>query len=92
VNVARNRYGCGTSLIAMSDVSIIIPTHNRARLIGETLDCMLRQTRAPEEIIVVDDGSTDDTCGADLASFSHVVIRPALLLMGSIRPLKPSAS
>lgn len=42
-------------------VSIIIPTFNRAHLIGETLDSVIAQTYKNWECIVVDDGSTDDT-------------------------------
>ncbi|WP_179315800.1 glycosyltransferase family 2 protein [Winogradskyella undariae] len=42
-------------------VSIIIPTFNRAHLIGETLDSVLGQTYQNWECIVVDDGSTDAT-------------------------------
>lgn len=42
-------------------VSIIIPTYNRADLIGETLDSILAQTHKNWEAIVVDDGSSDTT-------------------------------
>src|SRR5690554_403458 len=42
-------------------VSIIIPTFNRAHLIGETLDSVLAQTYKNWECIVVDDGSADGT-------------------------------
>lgn len=42
-------------------VSIIIPTYNRAHLIGETLDSIMSQTHTHWECLVVDDGSTDYT-------------------------------
>lgn len=42
-------------------VSIIIPTYNRAHLIGETLDSIIAQTYTNWECIIVDDGSTDNT-------------------------------
>jgi glycosyltransferase involved in cell wall biosynthesis len=42
-------------------VSIIMPTHNRAHLIGESLASAFAQSLPPFEIIVVDDGSTDET-------------------------------
>ena len=45
----------------MPTLSVIIPNYNRADLIGETLDNVLAQTRAPDEVIVVDDGSTDNS-------------------------------
>ena len=40
---------------------MIVPTYNYGRFIGETLECLLAQTYANWECIVVDDGSTDDT-------------------------------
>lgn len=42
-------------------VSVIIPAYNRAHLIGLTLESVHRQTFKDYEIVVVDDGSTDNT-------------------------------
>jgi glycosyltransferase involved in cell wall biosynthesis len=42
-------------------VSILIPAHTSERWITPCIQSALRQTRPPEEIIVVDDGSTDST-------------------------------
>jgi glycosyltransferase involved in cell wall biosynthesis len=47
-----------------SDVSLIIPTYNRADLVVEAIESVLAQSHPPEQIIVVDDGSTDHTSQA----------------------------
>jgi glycosyltransferase involved in cell wall biosynthesis len=40
-------------------VSAVVPNYNYSRFIGDAIDALLQQTRPPDEIIVVDDASTD---------------------------------
>jgi glycosyltransferase involved in cell wall biosynthesis len=42
-------------------ISVVVPTHNRADQIERCLRALLRQTYTPFEVIVVDDGSVDET-------------------------------
>ncbi len=42
-------------------ISIIVPTYNRARLVAETIDSILKQSFRDFELIIVDNCSTDDT-------------------------------
>ena len=44
-----------------ADVTAVICTYNRAREVCRAIESVLVQTRAPSQIVVVDDGSTDGT-------------------------------
>ena len=43
------------------DVSIVVPVYNRQDTISDSLRSLLVQTIPPSEVIVINDGSTDDT-------------------------------
>lgn len=45
----------------MIKVSVIIPTYNRASILPRALDSVIKQTYQVDQIIVIDDGSTDET-------------------------------
>ena len=45
----------------MVDVSVVIATHNRASMVVEAIDSVLSQSEPVREVIVVDDGSSDQT-------------------------------
>ena len=42
-------------------VSVVVPTFNRAYLIKRSIDSILKQTYKNFEILIIDDGSTDNT-------------------------------
>ena len=54
-------------------ISIVIPLYNKAFRIGECLTSILKQSVLPNEIIIVDDGSTDyglDVVGSTLSDYA----------------------
>ncbi len=55
-------------------VSVVIPAYNVAAHIGEAIDSVLAQDYAPVEIIVVDDGSRDDTADVVSSRFPQVTL------------------
>jgi glycosyltransferase involved in cell wall biosynthesis len=54
-------------------VSVVLTTYNRKSMLGRALRSVFVQTRAPDEIIVCDDGSTDGTEQALSIEFPSVV-------------------
>ena len=53
-------------------LSVIIPTYNRASLVRAAVDSALRQSVPPHEVLVCDDGSTDDTLALLRTVFADV--------------------
>lgn len=58
---AQDQVGATEPVPVAASVSVIVPTYNRAGYIEECLDSLVGQTVPPLEVIVVDDGSEDDT-------------------------------
>lgn len=50
-----------TSAPEGAEVSVVVPSYNHARFIEKTLRSVFSQTHAPLELLVIDDGSTDDS-------------------------------
>ena len=46
---------------AMEEIAVIIPTYNRCDLLKRAINSVIKQTITPKEIIIVDNGSTDQT-------------------------------
>ncbi|WP_417562950.1 glycosyltransferase family A protein [Microbacterium sp.] len=57
-------------------VSVVIPSLNDAEMLRRCLDDLAVQTRAPDEIIVIDNGSTDETTAVAVAAGARVVHEP----------------
>ena len=45
----------------MMQYSIITPVKNESKYIGETIESVINQTKLPQEWLIVDDSSTDNT-------------------------------
>ena len=58
----------------MISVDVIVPVFNSGGLLNEVLDSIDAQTRRPNSVIVVDDGSTDDAVAGAVAGRSNIVV------------------
>jgi glycosyltransferase involved in cell wall biosynthesis len=56
-------------------ISVVIPTYNRAHTIGRSVKSALDQTYRDIEILIIDDGSTDETFDAVKPFFQHPQVR-----------------
>ena len=57
-------------------VSVIVPVYNSGRYLGEALDSILAQDYQPLEVVVVDDGSTDDSAAVAAERPVRLIRRP----------------
>jgi len=57
-------------------ISVVIPCYDDAVMLAQCLDALARQTRAADEIVVVDNGSTDDSADVARAAGARVVTEP----------------
>lgn len=60
----------------MTSVSVVIPSFNDAAMLRTCLLALAAQTRRADEIVVVDNGSTDDTAAVATAAGARVVTEP----------------
>ncbi len=80
-------------------LAVIVSTYNARDTLARVLDCYLRQTRLPDEMIVADDGSSDGTgemvarwCGSATFPIRHVWQRDEGFRLARIRNLAVKAA
>lgn len=68
-------------------VSVVIPTHDRVRMLPDTVASVLQERSVPIEVVVVDDDSSDGTeawlAAQDDPRLRHLVLRPGRLGSGA---------
>ena len=61
-----------SNILNVADISVVIPTHNRCELLNRAITSVLNQTICVREIIVVDNGSTDNTYEMISSSYPEI--------------------
>ena len=74
-STARSRVPASERQPRTVPVTVLVPAYNEAETLADTLLSLLTQSVAPQEILVIDDCSTDDTAGV-AAQFGVKVLRP----------------
>ena len=80
----------GQSRLAQPTLSVVLPNYNHARLISRALDALLAQERQADEILVIDDGSIDDSVAVIekyAAKFPTIRLLRSEKNLGAIRAL-----
>ena len=62
----------------MSSISVVIPVLNDAALLARCLDALQAGSRRPDEVVVVDNGSSDDSAAVARGRGARVVVEPRL--------------
>ncbi|MGH2934168.1 MAG: glycosyltransferase family 2 protein [Gaiellaceae bacterium] len=63
MNENAHARGNGFAAATAPTIAVVIPTHDRADLLARALASVWSHERRPDEVVIVDDGSTDDTAG-----------------------------
>jgi glycosyltransferase involved in cell wall biosynthesis len=77
--LAVERYGTGWTQNVGERVSVVMPVFDHARFLPRTLATLRAQTRLPDELVVVDDGSSDGSAEV-VAAFARAAPFPVTLL------------
>ncbi len=72
----RARPRLGRNLFGVTTISVVIPARNDAEMLAACLEALARQTRPADEIVVVDNGSTDTTALVARTAGARVVEEP----------------
>ena len=65
-----------TSEARRRPLTVLVPAYNEAEFVGDTVRSLLAQTTPPDEVLVIDDGSTDDTARVATEAGARVIRPP----------------